>query len=102
MGRLIKNLAVMVQAGLELVGIGWVTRQDSVATDEAALHLVEPHDATKLDVFADFAFADDGSVGLKQADEFIASRDALPLKHPALGLAHDLLHAGHKARQLVG
>ncbi len=60
------------------------------------------HEAPKLDVFADFAFADDGGVGLKQADQFITGRNALPLKHPALGLAHDLLQAGHQRHQLVG
>src|SRR5258706_14892231 len=60
MGRAAKVLSVMVEARAELVGIRRVTGQDGIATDDAALHFIEPDDAAKLDALAKFPFTDNG------------------------------------------
>src|SRR5262245_15021445 len=101
-GRSVKNLAMMVETGAQLVRIGGITGQNGIATDDAAFDLVEPDDAPELDVLAEFALADNGRVRLKQTDELIASRDALAIQHATGGLAHDLLDARHHVRQVVG
>src|SRR5712691_3519407 len=92
---------MMVQAGAQLVSVGWITAQNGIAAHNATLDLVEPEDAAKLHRFAEFAFADNRCVRLKQADQLVAGWDTLALQYPTLGLAHDLLDLGHEVCQLV-
>jgi len=62
---------MMVEAGAQLVGIGWVTGQNGVAADDAAVHLVEPDDSPKLDVLTKFALSDNSRMRFKQTDQLV-------------------------------
>src|SRR5579871_1777422 len=98
----VKDLLMMVETGAELVCVGWIARQDGIAANNAAFDFIEPDDPTKFHLFAEFAFADNGCMRFKQADQLIPGRHTFAVEHPALGLAPDLLYTGHKGGQLVG
>src|SRR5438093_777755 len=94
------------ETGFPLLFIFWVTVQDAVVTDDAAIYFVEPDLVTILHGVQFLATADDVRVRLKDTHEFLTSRHLLLFEHAADGLINHLLAArdesGQALRQTFG
>src|SRR5579871_2283026 len=91
---------MVIETGLKLVSVGRVAVQDGEPGDDPPFHLIQPNAPAKLDVMTGFAFADNGGVWLKHADQFLRGGHALSLQDAAGGLVDDLLDARQEGRQL--
>src|SRR3712207_7157030 len=70
-----KYLHMMIEAWFYLFRFRWVAGKDIVATDDPALHFVQPDHAPKLRCSRDLPFADDRRVRFEQAHKFLLGRN---------------------------
>src|SRR5204862_7471683 len=74
--------------------------EDSVATDDSTLHLLQPQLAPELHCLPGLLPLDDLGVWLKQADNLLRRAQLLVGENAPLGLIDHLLHQGEDLPQL--
>ena len=77
-GWMVKYPPMMGQTRRQLGVLGRMALQARVATEDAALHLIQPEHAAKFGGLARFACADNRGVGLEPAPTFSAAGTASP------------------------
>ena len=94
-GRFAKQLAMLPQTGDQKLRFVRVALQEAIFANQTAIDFGIPNLAPELGLFGfGFATANQGGVGLEQAQHFLAGGCRLPVQDSLLGLVNDLLHQG--------
>jgi len=94
-----EETAVVGDAGGQLRCLWRIALQDGCPRNDPAIHPVQPDIVPELGRFAALATADDGGVGLKDADHLLTRRYRLTPQHAPPCLLHRLVHQWHNLQQ---
>lgn len=98
-GWTLEHLPMMVQTRRPWRVFGGIALQHGIAADDAALDRIQPEHPAACGGPARLAFADNGGMGLKQADHLLRGRDGVTLEDASGRLGHHLLHQWAKPVQ---
>jgi len=93
LGRLAKQLAMLLEARQEELGFIRIARQEAILGDQPAVHFAIPELAAKLSVMGfGFGATNNGGVRFKQAHHLAGGRDRQTFEYALPGLVDDLAH----------
>src|SRR5208282_5577081 len=90
-GRVVEHLLMTIQRRSHMVGIGRVSFQYLVVSDQALTTLCQEDLVAEFHWLARLAPLDQIGVRLKDGVDLLIGRNLLPIDHPSAGLVNDLV-----------